>query len=97
MFRKSLILATALVSASCSHNVFVVDEFGTPLEDAQIRPLTRSFSHTPIKTGKNGSAFLRQDHPPIESLHVAKAGYLIPDAVNFALPKPITVVLKKAP
>ena len=97
MLRKLLILATALVSASCSHNVFVVDESGNPIEDAQIRPLTRSYSNPPVRTGSKGSAYIRPDLPPIESLHVAKAGYLIPDAVNFGLPKPITVVLKKAP
>ncbi len=99
MIQKISFLAFAFISVflgtSCSPNVFVVDESGKPLEDAYIRPLTRSFNYNPISTGAKGSAYIRQDLPTIETLLVSKSGYLTADPVNFNLPKPITVVLKK--
>ncbi len=90
-----LTLSLALLLTSCSSNVFVVDESGNPLKDAQIRPLTRSFNYNPVATDAKGSAFIRKDLPTIEYLLVSKSGYVTPPPVNFDLPKPITVVLKK--
>lgn len=93
--RNLIPLSLALLLASCSSNVFVVDEAGTPLEDAQIRPLTRSFNYNPVATDAKGSAFIRKDLPTIEYLLVSKSGYITPSPINFDLPKPITVVLRK--
>jgi len=90
---KALLLALALTS--CSHNVFVVDQNGNPVEDAQIRPQARSFSYPPVTTNAKGSAFIHQDLPTTETLHVWKMGYQSPSPVNFDLPKPIKVVLQK--
>lgn len=95
MLRKLTILLIAIASASCSHNLFVIDENGKPIPDAQIRPLARSITYNSTATGEKGSAFIRKDHPPIESLLISKKGYITPSPVNFGLPKPITVVLKK--
>ena len=95
MIKKLTILLVAILSASCSHNVLVVDESGTPLSDAQIRPLTRSFNYPPVATDAKGTAFIHQDIPTVETLLVSKNGYITPPPVNYNLPKPITVVLKR--
>jgi len=92
---KTLLALLSLALASCSPNVFVVDQNGTPLEDAEIRPQARSFSYPAVKTDAKGSAFIHQDLPTIETLHVWKNGYRSPSPVSFDLPKPITVVLNK--
>ncbi len=92
---KSLIALFALVCASCSSNVYVVDEAGTPLPNATIVPLARSFSWPPVLTDKKGSAHIHQDIPTVETLRVYKVGYETPDPVRYDLPKPITVVLKR--
>lgn len=95
MFQKLFLLLVVAVSASCSPNVYVVDESGNPLADAQIRPLTRSFNYPSVATDEKGSAFIHQDLPTIETLLVSKQGYRPLPPVNYNLPKPITVVLKK--
>jgi len=95
MFCKSILLAIAIGSASCSSNVIVVDQVGNPIKDAQIRALTRSFNYDPVATNAKGKARIRQWHPPVETLHVSKIGYHTPPPVNFLLPKPITVVLEE--
>lgn len=95
MIRIFLLSIIALVCASCSPNVFVVDEQGNPIADAQIRPQSRGFNWPPVTTDKKGSAHIHQDLPTIETLHVFKMGYRSPAPVNYNLPKPITVVLKR--
>ncbi len=95
MFKKIALCLFSIVSVSCSPNVFVVDEAGNPIVDAQIRPLTRSFNYPPVATDKKGSAHIHQDLPTIENLLVSKKGYVTPAPVNYNLPKPITVVLKR--
>ncbi len=93
MIKSLHLLLVAIVCASCSPNVFVVDQNGTPIPFAQIRPQTRSFNWPVVETDEKGSAFVHQDLPTIEYLHVSKMGYRSPPPVNYRLPKPITVVL----
>ena len=95
MFSKLCLLLVASVGASCTHNLRVIDEAGNPVEDAQVRRMTRSFNHPPTSTNAKGTARIRKDLPTIEALHISKIGYITPTPVNFDLPKPITVVLKK--
>lgn len=94
---KLLVGLLALVVASCSPNIFVIDEAGNPVPDATVVPLTRSFSWPAVKTDKKGSVYVHQDIPTVETFRVYKTGYQTPDPVNYDLPKPITVVLKKLP
>lgn len=93
---RSLIALFALVCASCSPNIYVVDEAGQPIANATVVPLARSFSWPPVMTDEKGSVYVHQDIPTIESLRVYKIGYETPNAVNYDLPKPITVVMKKS-
>jgi hypothetical protein len=85
----------ALLCSSCSPTVFVVDEAGRPIEDAKVVPMSRSFNWPPKETDKEGGVLVHQDLPTIEYLLVSKVGYRNQPLVNFNLPKPITVVLKK--
>ncbi len=94
---KFLILSLAALLAACSPNVYVVDENGSPLEDVRIIPLSRSLQHKAVFTNAKGEAKVTQDMPYVTGLHVAKPGYVIPPEVNFDLPKPIRLVLKKLP
>lgn len=84
-----------LLIASCSPNVRVVDEAGSPISNARIIPAARSLTYPPIATNDQGEAFVRQDMPTIEYLHVFMTGFEPARDVNFALPKPIEIVLKR--
>lgn len=92
---KILLAFLALLSASCSNNIFVVDQTGLAIPNATVVPLSRSFSWPPKKTDEDGGVYVHQDIPTIDSLRVYKTGYKTPPPVNYHLPKPITVVLKK--
>ncbi|MDB4478264.1 hypothetical protein N9013_03525 [Akkermansiaceae bacterium] len=92
---RSLFGILALVCSSCSPTVFVVDEAGRPIEDAKVIPMSRSFNWPPKETDENGGVLVHQDLPTIDYLQISKAGYRNHPLVNFNLPKPITVVLKK--
>ena len=92
---KALVGLLALVLASCSPNILVVDENGAPIQGADVTPMSRSFSWPSKKTKKNGGAFIHQDIPRIESVRVSKMGYFPKPPVDYNLPKPITVVLQR--
>lgn len=92
---RSLLGVLALVCTSCSPTVFVVDEAGSPIKDAKVVPMSRSFNWPPKVTDKKGSVLVHQDVPTIDYVQVSKMGYSNHPPVNFNLPKPITVVLKK--
>jgi hypothetical protein len=92
---KLLIVLFAFVCLSCSSNIFVVDEAGHPVPKATVIPLSRSFSWPAVLTDEEGSVYVHQDIPTIETIRVYKVGYETPDPVNYELPKPITVVLKR--
>ena len=92
---KSLLGVLALVCTSCSPTIFVVDEAGRPIEDAKVVPMSRSFNWPPKVTDERGGVLVHQDVPTIDYVQVSKMGYHIHPPVNFNLPKPITVVLKR--
>lgn len=92
---KFILALVAFVGVSCSSNILVVDEAGNPVPDATVVPLSRGFSWPSVKTDEKGGAFVHQDIPTVETVRVYKTGYETPDAVNYDLPKPITVVLKR--
>ena len=94
---KSLPLVALLgfLVASCTPNVLVVDENGAPIENARIIPAARSLTYPPVATDEKGEAFVRQDMPTIEYLHVFMTGFEPARDINYGLPKPIQVVLKR--
>ena len=92
-FPLSIITATLL--ASCTPNVRVVDVDGSPIANARIIPAARSITYPAVATNENGEAFIHQDMPTIEYLHVFMTGYLPSRDVNFDLPKPIEVVMRR--
>ncbi len=92
---KFLLGFLALVCASCSSTIFVVDEAGRPVEDAKVIPMSRGFDWPAKITDEKGGALVHQDVPTIDYVRVSKMGYRPHPLVNFNLPKPITVVLKK--
>lgn len=92
---RALLALLSLMAASCSSNIIVVDEAGTPIQDATVIPLSRGISWQPSKTNKNGGVHIHQDIPTIHNIRAYKVGYVPSELVNYNLPKPITVVLKK--
>ena len=92
---RTIFAFIAFVCTSCSSNIFVVDQAGRPVADAAVVPLSRSFSWPAKRTDDKGGVFIHQDIPTIDSIRVYKTGYQTPPAVNYSLPKPITVVLRK--
>jgi len=91
---KALLALFSLVAASCSSNILVVDESGSPVPDATVIPLSRGFSWPGSKTDKNGGVHIHQDIPTIQNIRAFKTGYKPSELVNYNLPKPITVVLQ---
>lgn len=92
---KIALALLSLVIASCSSNIYVVDEAGQPVAGAMVKPLSRGFSWPGKTTGKDGGVHIHQDIPTIESVRAYKAGYEPSEMVNYGLPKPITITLRK--
>jgi hypothetical protein len=92
---KALLLLASLFLVSCSSNILVVDEAGLPIKDATVVPLSRGFSWPTKRTGKDGGVFIHQDIPRIESVRAYKTGYQPSERVNYELPKPITITLRR--
>ena len=92
---KFLLGFPVLICASCSSTIFVVDEAGQPIEGAKVIPISRGFDWPAKITDKKGGVWVHQDVPTIDYLRVSKMGYRSHPLVNFNLPKPINVVLKK--
>ena len=92
---KFLLCLLPLALVACSPNIVVVDESGAPIQGAAVIPMARSFSWEAKKTGKNGGVFVHQDIPRIENFRVIKPGYLPHPVINFDLPKPIMVTLRR--
>ncbi len=92
---KAVLFLACLLLASCSSNILVVDEAGLPIQDATVVPLSRGFSWPSKRTGDDGGVFIHQDIPTIETVRAYKTGYQPSEMVNYNLPKPITVVLRK--
>lgn len=95
MNKFALLALAASLLASCTPNVRVVDENGSPIANARIIPAARSITYAPVATDEKGEAFIRQDVPTIEYLHVYMTGYQPTRDVNFAQPSPIEVVMKR--
>ncbi|YCM44760.1 carboxypeptidase-like regulatory domain-containing protein [Verrucomicrobiaceae bacterium 227] len=95
MTLRPLIALLALLLASCTPNVRVVDENGAPISNARIIPAARSLTYPPVATNANGEATIQKNIPTIEYLHVFMTGFEPARDINFDLPKPIEVVLKR--
>lgn len=95
MKKFALLALAASLLVSCTPNVRVIDESGAPISNARIIPAARSITYAPVATDENGEAFIRQDVPTIEYLHVYMTGYQPTRDVNFAQPRPIEVVMRK--
>jgi len=90
-----LVALLVFLLASCTPNVRVVDENGSPISNARIIPAGLSLTYPPVATDENGEATIRQNYPSIQYLHVFMTGYEPARDVNYDLPKPIEVVLKR--
>lgn len=92
---KILSAVLSLVAASCSSNIFVVDEAGQPIQNATVVPLSRGFNWPKKTTGKDGGVYVHQDIPTIDTVRAYKTGYQPSELVNYSLPKPITITLRR--
>jgi hypothetical protein len=90
-----LIALLGFMMVSCTPNVRVIDESGAPIENARIIPAGLSLTYPPVATDEKGEAIIRQNYPNIQYLHVFMTGFQPARDVNWALPKPIEVVLKR--
>lgn len=92
---KVALASLSLIIASCSSNIYVVDEAGQPISGATVKPLSRGFAWPDKKTGKDGGVFVHQDIPTIDTVRAYKVGYHPSEMVNYSLPKPITITLRR--
>lgn len=93
---KALLCLLPSLLAACSPNILVVDEAGSPVPNATVVPLSRGFSWPSKRTSDDGGVFIHQDIPTIENIRAYKIGYQPSEMVNYDLPKPITIVLRKS-
>jgi len=95
MNRLPPVALLAFLVAACTPNLRVIDEEGAPISNARIIPAGLSLTYPPVATDENGEATIRQSFPSIQYLHVFMTGYEPARDINYALPKPIEVVLER--
>ncbi|MDB6071505.1 MAG: carboxypeptidase regulatory-like protein [Verrucomicrobiales bacterium] len=102
---KPLIFSTSLLTAvmplaSCGllpPDVIVLDNAGSPVARAEVEPVSASINYKPVLTNSKGHARFGPEFQKREWFNVGKDGYAPHAFVNISGPKPVRVILTKAP